>query len=281
MRVAVGTGCGVRAGWLAAVLRMVGAVTVALLAVAGAAQARETPRDPGETPQLTIEPSSGLRGTVVSVELRGCTGGTVGFADEALRGAGATPQESPPVDLALRGEGDAFVGEYRIAVTDSDGTGSFFGDCTGGGRDILEFEVLPDRVGDVVVERLEGASRVGTAAAISRALFSPTRTVFLARADDYADALAVASLAYTKLAPVLLVPPDELPGSVANALSLLNPEEVVLLGGPGAISGTVERELSFCLPGAPDLRPGPVRDGGADRPAAPARAALLPVRGAR
>lgn len=133
-------------------------------------------------------------------------------------------------------------------MTDSDGTGSFFGDCTGGGRDIVEFEVLPDMVGDVVVERLAGASRVGTATAISRALFSPTPTVFLARADDYADALAVAPLAYTKHAPVLLVPPDQLPRSVASALALLRPEEVVLLGGPGAISRTVAEQVARRYP---------------------------------
>lgn len=96
-------------------VRVVAGVLAVLLAIGGAAQARETPQDPGETPQLVIEPSSGGRGTVVSVELRGCTEGAVGFADEALAGDGESPEESPPVDLALRARGDVFVGEYTIA----------------------------------------------------------------------------------------------------------------------------------------------------------------------
>lgn len=83
-------------------------------------------------------------------------------------------------------------------------------------------------------ERLAGVDRLSTAAVIARAAF-PDRadSVYLARADVFADALAAGVLSD---GPVLLVPScGEVPAVVADAIARLDPDEVVGLGGGAAV----------------------------------------------
>lgn len=82
--------------------------------------------------------------------------------------------------------------------------------------------------------RLAGADRFATAVAISASQF-PTGapTVYLARADASADALAGGILTD---GPILLVPAcGELPAVVAGEIQRLDPTRVVALGGTGAV----------------------------------------------
>ncbi|HUH08328.1 MAG TPA: cell wall-binding repeat-containing protein [Egibacteraceae bacterium] len=98
-------------------------------------------------------------------------------------------------------------------------------------------------VNDASVHGLSGPTRIHTAVEASRAAFDAADTVFLARADAFADALVGAVLAAAEGGPILLTEPEELPTAVADELERLNTDRVVLLGGPRALSRGLERAL--------------------------------------
>ena len=87
-------------------------------------------------------------------------------------------------------------------------------------------------------DRLAGDDRIATAIAVSRRRDSAPAAV-LARADEFADALAAAPLAAHLGAPLLLTPSDALPAAVAAELDRLGVADVVVLGGPQAIAADV------------------------------------------
>ena len=82
--------------------------------------------------------------------------------------------------------------------------------------------------------RVFGVDRISTAVAISQYEFrGGASEVYLARADNFADAVAAGAL---KHGPVLLVPScGDLPPIVAEEIARLHPRKVVALGGPDAI----------------------------------------------
>lgn len=86
--------------------------------------------------------------------------------------------------------------------------------------------------------RLAGDDRFSTAVAIARHQFPDGAAgVYLARADELADAVSAGSL---QGGPVLLVPTDgDLPAPVVDALDGLAPAAVVALGGVDAIADEV------------------------------------------
>jgi len=111
-------------------------------------------------------------------------------------------------------------------------------------------------------DRLAGSGRRSTAAAIARAMATETataatggatttlagwaaesRTVVLAAAGDFPDALAGGPLAGVRGAPVLLTDGGELSAVAAEALDDLDPETVTVLGGPAAIGPAVTGAL--------------------------------------
>ena len=86
----------------------------------------------------------------------------------------------------------------------------------------------------VVGDRVSGSDRISTAVAISQYEFPDgADEAYLARADNFADAVAAGAL---RRGPVLLVPScGDLPAVVAAELARLSPSRVVALGGPAAI----------------------------------------------
>lgn len=97
------------------------------------------------------------------------------------------------------------------------------------------------------VTRLSGSDRIRTAIEVSRQQFpdaGDAEAVFLARHDDYADALAAGPLAFARNAPILLTPSGELPAPVVAEIERLGVDEVTLLGGDTAITADVERTLA-------------------------------------
>lgn len=86
--------------------------------------------------------------------------------------------------------------------------------------------------------RLAGPDRFATAVAISQAAFPQGAAVaYLARADEFADALAAGSLTD---GPILLVPScGEVPQVVADEIRRLDPARVVALGGTVAVGDAV------------------------------------------
>jgi glycerophosphoryl diester phosphodiesterase/putative cell wall-binding protein len=96
------------------------------------------------------------------------------------------------------------------------------------------------------VKRVAGRERVETAARISQDVFraADTDTIVLARADDYADALAGAPLAAQEAAPMLLTDGSRLSDRVRIEIERLDIERAIILGGEAAISGEVADELA-------------------------------------
>jgi putative cell wall-binding protein len=96
------------------------------------------------------------------------------------------------------------------------------------------------------IERLAGPDRIATAAAISADAHpdpGAVDTVVLARADEFADALAGGPLAAHLGGPLLLSGGDALPEATAAEIARLDPQRAVILGGSAAISDDVAVEL--------------------------------------
>jgi putative cell wall-binding protein len=96
------------------------------------------------------------------------------------------------------------------------------------------------------VSRLAGADRIGTAVAISQhafpSAFSSGGSVYLARMDVFADAVAAGTLTD---GPVLLVPScAPVPPEVKDEVARLAPARVVALGGAGAVCDQVLTEVA-------------------------------------
>jgi glucose/arabinose dehydrogenase len=94
------------------------------------------------------------------------------------------------------------------------------------------------------VERLSGADRYGTAAAISNRFFGVgPPAAFVATGAGFADALAGAPAAAVNSAPLLLVGTNSIPASTHAELQRLNPGQIFVLGGPGVVSPAVAAQL--------------------------------------
>lgn len=97
----------------------------------------------------------------------------------------------------------------------------------------------------VGVERIAGDSRVATSVALARKAFpSGAGAVVLARADDYADALAAAPLAAAIGAPVILSSGATLHPDVQAVVSELGATAAVLVGGERALPSSILGGLS-------------------------------------
>ncbi|SEM74394.1 cell wall-binding repeat-containing protein [Lihuaxuella thermophila] len=98
-------------------------------------------------------------------------------------------------------------------------------------------------------KRLAGADRFGTSVAISQEVISffgledNEKTIVLANAYNFPDALAGATIATKESAPILLTSADTLNTNVKTEIQRISPVKAIILGGTGAISTTVENEL--------------------------------------
>lgn len=93
------------------------------------------------------------------------------------------------------------------------------------------------------VYRVDGASRLETAVALSREAFASADSAVLARSDLFPDALAASGLAGELDAPVLLTPSGGLDDAVADELERLGVTRAYLMGGTEALSERVQRDL--------------------------------------
>lgn len=92
-------------------------------------------------------------------------------------------------------------------------------------------------------ERIYGPDRQATGAAASRRAFASAGHVVIARSDDYADALAGASLAANLSAPLLVTTKERLSADVAAEVRRLGARTATLLGDATALSLQVEIDL--------------------------------------
>ena len=109
----------------------------------------------------------------------------------------------------------------------------------------------PAHAAEATVERLSGADRYATAAAISRATFTPGVPVaFVATGHDFPDSLAGGPAAARQRAPMLLTKMQGLPEATGAELARLQPGRIVILGGTTVVSPTVEAQLNAYAPGS-------------------------------
>lgn len=111
-----------------------------------------------------------------------------------------------------------------------------------GGEAVVPQAQVTSLAGGVAVGRLTGSSRYDTSAAIGmREWPGDAYTVYLARGDVYADAVASGAL---RKGPVLLVNQCGLPDSVRERVAAARPGEVIALGGTGAVCDQVLQEAA-------------------------------------
>ena len=90
--------------------------------------------------------------------------------------------------------------------------------------------------------RLAGNNRYTTAVEICKSGWHNTTggKVFIARGDDFPDALTGVPLAYHLDAPILLTRTDKIADTTVEKIAKLKPSEIIILGGPPAVSIEVE-----------------------------------------
>jgi putative cell wall-binding protein len=94
-----------------------------------------------------------------------------------------------------------------------------------------------------VVDRFGGADRFATAELITEFDNSCFNTVIVARADQFADALAASYVAGQEGAGILLTNTDSVPAATLNGLRNVGAKRVLLMGGTAAISAAVATQL--------------------------------------
>lgn len=122
-----------------------------------------------------------------------------------------------------------------------------------GGTDVVLSQSLNTlaSVTDRSANRLAGATRYDTAAAVSRAGFSAgVGSVFVATGENFPDGLAAGATAGTLHAPVLLTARDSLPAATSTELRRLLPTTVRVVGGTGVITDRVVSLIRSAVPAA-------------------------------
>lgn len=94
------------------------------------------------------------------------------------------------------------------------------------------------------VVRYSGADRVTTALEISKSGWDASDAVVLACSNNFADALAGATLAAQFNAPILLCNNNKLDPSIISEIQRLGAKRVIILGGTAAISKNIENALN-------------------------------------
>lgn len=123
--------------------------------------------------------------------------------------------------------------DTKLEVTVADQAGNVSGKAS----------VLVEKAAPEETTRISGASRYGTAIAISKEGWETADTVVLATAGDFPDALAGGPLAFQEDAPILLTRTGNLTAETKEEIERLDAEKVIILGSKGAVSLEVEEEV--------------------------------------
>lgn len=147
---------------------------------------------------------------------------------------------SPDGDTAVLGmslrDGDEFVADLYEVDLD-----------TGAGRRVTTGGIYAMHTAAAhwpgLTHRVGGDDRIETVLELVRRVFDRADCVVLARADEFADALAAGPLAALLDAPLLLTPRDELDARVAELVEQLRATCAVLVGGVEALTEEVADAL--------------------------------------
>ena len=93
-------------------------------------------------------------------------------------------------------------------------------------------------------DRMDGADRVETAVEVSASGLDAAPAAILARADEFADALAASALAAEVNGPILLTNPATLDSRALEELRRLEVETVYLVGGEAALSTDIANTVA-------------------------------------
>lgn len=129
-----------------------------------------------------------------------------------------------------------------------------------GGRSAVSDSVVSElRDHAPTVDRLSGADRYATAAAVSASHYPPGVVIaYVTSGTSTPDALAAGAPAVGK-GPVLLVTRDGIPAPTAAELHRLEPGNIVIVGGTAAVSDDVRERLGIYTAGSVSRRSGPNR----------------------
>lgn len=131
-----------------------------------------------------------------------------------------------------------------------------------GGTGVVTEEVVTTikaTLPSATVERVAGADRFGTAAALSARFFDSADAAFVVTGLNFPDALAVGPAAALEDAPTLLVTANTVPAATATELARLRPSVVYVVGGADVVGDTVASRIRSITGGEV------VRVAGADR----------------
>lgn len=156
---------------------------------------------------------------------------------DALAGAAAAAHDAGPVLLTARDTLPAATQDEltrlrpdRVVVL--------------GGPGVISDAVAAALVGIAPVERIAGADRYATAAAISAATYAPGVAVaYVATGEMFPDALAGGAVAGRDGGPVLLATRTGVPSATATELARLAPARILVLGGASALDDAVLASL--------------------------------------
>lgn len=235
------------------------AVVCTALALGAPPAASQTPEPAPPPAALPVERVAGPEriATAVAVSQRGwdsaadvVLASAADFPDALAAGPLAASLDAPllltdpAALLAAVGTEIARLGAVRVTVV--------------GGEDAVG-KVVADALmaSGLTVDRVAGATRYGTAAAVAARL-GPADEAVLASGEGFADALAAGALTAVEPVPVLLTPAATLADEAAAALAALGAARVDLVGGEVAVSAAVAA-------GVAELGVEVDRLGGADR----------------
>lgn len=130
-----------------------------------------------------------------------------------------------------------------VSVPRSWGTHALdFSSADNAGR--IETTKTAEFVMGVAMHELQGANRIETAVALSRASFPETAdAVVLCNDKAWPDALAASGFAGVHNAPILLTPGDSVPQSVLAEMARLAPRRVFVIGGTAVVGEGVLAQL--------------------------------------
>lgn len=94
-----------------------------------------------------------------------------------------------------------------------------------------------------ILKRYQGDNRYGTAVKIAEELFPGATAVYLARGNDFADALSIGPVAAEDGWPILLTTPKKAPKELLDFVKKEELARMIVVGGPAAVSDEVIKEI--------------------------------------
>ncbi|HTS14638.1 MAG TPA: glycosyl hydrolase family 18 protein, partial [Candidatus Sulfotelmatobacter sp.] len=217
----------------------------ASLGAAGAAHRSFSPNGDGHGDTLRLDWTDATALTGLTLNVFRSDGSLAGTVAVGARGAG------PQSYLWDGAVGSTILpsGTYILQLVGRDGSGLHHAPTTTavGTLQLQLYGVALHRVG---VERLAGADRYATAAAISRVAAQPgVATVVIASGAGFADGLGASTAAAALHGPLLLVQPQAIPAATAAELTRLHPGRIIVVGGPGSVAPSVVQGLAHFTTG--------------------------------